>query len=115
MGYQLLERLALEPLPLVVLEYLPPFGLELDLHHFVSTMIGLTLNSGNTFLGIVILQSFVVFFPTFLFILLMQQKKLFLFGAPEPLTMFAMVVKARVVNSFIFMNVFSLTFMLGFL
>jgi len=33
-GYQLLERLALEPLPLLVFEYWPPFGLELDLHHY---------------------------------------------------------------------------------
>ena len=32
MGYQLLERRTLKPLPLLVLEYWPPFGLDLDLH-----------------------------------------------------------------------------------
>ena len=32
-GYQLLEHLTLEPLPLLVLEYWPPIGLDLDLHH----------------------------------------------------------------------------------
>jgi len=78
------------------------------------TMIGLIPKFANTSLGIAIIQSFVVFFLKFQFILLMPLKKLFLFGVLELTTMFFMVVKARLVNSSILMNVFLRKFMFGF-
>ena len=77
-------------------------------------MIGLTLKFENIFLGIVLLQPLEVVFPTFIFTFLMQMKRSFFFGTPEPLTMFVMVVKVTIVNSSIFINVFLLTFMLDF-
>ena len=77
-------------------------------------MTRLTLKFMNTSHSIAILQPFVAFYLKFLFILPMPLKKLFLFGVLELSSMFVMVVKARLVSSFIFMNVSLHTFMFGF-
>lgn len=81
---------------------------------FGMVMNGLIIEFASISLGIVTLQPFAIFLSKIYIYSLKPLGKSFLLGVVDLLKMFVMAMKVKLVNSFIFMNIFLRTFMFGF-